>query len=421
MKAAAPRPPRVELVFVGTELLSGQVNTHQAWLSSRLRAAGLDVSGAHTAPDALGAIRESFEHAARRGDAVISCGGLGPTFDDITREAAAAAFGRRLRFQPALWRSIERRFRRYHARVPEENKRQAEVPEGARALRNDNGSAPGLALSARLGRRMVPVFLLPGPFPEMSPIFERDVLPRLRRLVKGGYASWSLRLVGVPESVADEKLDAVRAAFPGAAFTILASGGEVSFHAAVRASAPARAKAEAARLREAALAAVGRWAYGEGEATLDAQLGARLKRRGLTLAVAESCTGGLLGGRLTSAPGSSAWFKGGIIAYDDSVKRKALKVPASVLARHGAVSEPCAAAMARGARQAAGASIGLSITGIAGPGGARPGKPVGTVFVAASGPGRLETCRRLKLHGSREEIRRRSASAALALLWAALS
>ncbi len=417
----APAPaPAVELVFVGSELLAGQVNTHQAWMSSRLRAAGLDVTGAASVPDDRAAIAAALRRAAARGSLVVVCGGLGPTFDDLTREAAAAAFGRTLRFEPRLWRAIERRFRRYHARIPEENKRQAEVLSGATVLANPNGSAPGQTLLARAGGRRVPVFFLPGPQPEMAPLFEGHVLPRARRLVRGGFASWSVRLAGVPESIADERLDPVRAAFPGADFTILASGGEVSFHATVRAATPAKAKAALARLRRAALDAVGRWAYGEGDATLDAAVGARLKKRGLTLAVAESCTGGLLGGRLTSVPGASAWFKGGVIAYDDAVKRRALKVPAALLARHGAVSAECAAALARGARAAAGASVGLSVTGIAGPGGARPGKPVGTVFVAASGPGRRESGRRLKLHGSREEVRRRSVSAALALAWEVL-
>lgn len=419
-RRAGPAAPRVELVFVGTELLSGQVNTHQAWLSKRLRAAGLDVTGALTAPDSPESIAGAFKRAASRADAVVCCGGLGPTFDDITREACGAAFGRALRFQPRLWRVIEKRFARRHARVPPENRRQAEVLAGSTVLRNDNGSAPGLALVARAGRRRVPVFLLPGPFPEMSPIFRRDVLPRLEKLVRGGVAAWSLRLCGVPESVADESLDPVRAAFPQASFTILASGGEVSFHATVRAPSPGAAKREAARLRRAALAAAGRWAYGEGEDTLEGAVGERLRRRGLTLAVAESCTGGLLGGRLTAVPGASRWFRGGVIAYADGVKRKALKVPAGVLARHGAVSAECAAAMASGARKAAGASVGVAVTGIAGPGGARPGKPVGTVFVASSGPGTRAGARRLLLLGTREEVRRRSASAALQLLWEAL-
>lgn len=412
--------PRVELVFVGTELLSGQVNTHQAWLSTRLRAAGLDVTGALTAPDTLDTIAGAFKRAAARADAVVCCGGLGPTFDDITREACAAAFGRKLRFEPKLWRVIEKRFARYHHKVPAENRRQAEVLTGSEVLRNDNGSAPGLALTANGNGRRVPVFLLPGPFPEMSPIFHRDVLPRLRKLVRGGYASWSLRLSGVPESIADEKLDPVRAAFPEAGFTILASGGEVSFHATVRGDDSACARRDVAAIRRAALAAVGRWAYGEGEDTLDGAVGDKLLARDLTLAVAESCTGGLLGGRLTAVPGASRWFRGGVIAYDDAVKRAALKVPAALIAGQGAVSAECAAAMAAGARKATGASMGVAVTGIAGPGGARPGKPVGTVFVAVRGPGGHAAVKRLSLHGSREEIRRRSTSAALNLVWEAL-
>ncbi|MDX6768332.1 MAG: CinA family nicotinamide mononucleotide deamidase-related protein [Elusimicrobiota bacterium] len=418
----APAPaPAVELVFVGSELLAGQVNTHQAWMSSRLRAAGLTVTGAASVPDDRAAIAAALRRAAGRAALVVACGGLGPTFDDLTREATAAAFGRTLRFDPRLWRVIERRFRRFHARVPEENKRQAEVLSGAEVLANPNGSAPGQVLTATAGGRRVPVFLLPGPHPEMAPLFLKAVRPRARRLVRGGFASWSARLVGVPESVADELLAPVRAAFPEASYTILASGGEISFHATVRGASAAAARGTRARLRRAALAAVGRWAYGEDDDTLDAAVGARLKARGLTLAVAESCTGGLVGGRLTAVPGASAWFKGGVIAYADAVKRRALKVPAAVLARRGAVSAECAAAMARGARASAGAAVGLAVTGIAGPGGARPGKPVGTVFIAVSGPGRRERARRLALHGSREEVRRRSASAALALAWESLA
>ncbi len=417
------RPPRAYLVCVGSELLAGQLNTHQAWLSVRLRGAGFDVAGESSLPDSVAAIKAAMRRALICADAVIVCGGLGPTFDDLTREAAAAALGRRLRFVPRLWSVIRRRFARYHMAVPEENKRQAEVIDGAEVLSNENGSAPGQRLEFRgADGRAKTMILLPGPFTEMAPIFGR-VLPRLasRHARGASAASLSLRLVGVPESVADEKLDTVRALFPAASFTILASGGEVSFHATVRAKKAGEARAELKRLRLAALGAVGKWAYGEGDVTLEAALGARLKKRGLTLGVAESCTGGLLGGRLTSVPGSSAWFKGGVIAYDNSVKTKLLGVGARLLAKHGAVSAECAAAMARGARKAAGADVGIAITGVAGPDGGTKAKPVGLVHVAVSGPGAALLAKRLDIHGPRESVRSRAASAALALLKEALA
>ncbi|MDD5302948.1 MAG: nicotinamide-nucleotide amidohydrolase family protein, partial [Elusimicrobia bacterium] len=326
--------------------------------------------------------------------------------------------GRKLHFVPALWSVILKRFARYHVAVPESNKRQAEVIDGATVLDNESGSAPGLRLEFRWkDGRPRSLILLPGPYSEMAPIFER-VLPRLaERHARGmGAASLSLRLVGVAESVADEKLDEVRARFPAASFTILASGGEVSFHATVRARTASSAKAELKRLRLAALDAVGQWAYGEGDASLESTLGPRLKKRGLTLAVAESCTGGLLGARLTSVPGSSAWFRGGVIAYDNSVKTKLLGVRAALLKKHGAVSAECAEAMAKGARKAAGADIGVAITGVAGPDGGTKEKPVGLVFVSVYGPGGARRARRHDIHGPREAVRARAGGAALALL-----
>ena len=410
--------PRAYLVCVGSELLAGQVNTHQAWLSVRLRRAGFDVAGESSVPDSVGAIKAALRRALAAADAVIVCGGLGPTFDDLTREAAAAALGRKIRFDPRLWGVIRRRFARYHVRVPEENKRQAEVIAGAEVLANGSGSAPGQRLEFRGGDgRPRSMILLPGPYTEMAPMFDR-ALPRLasRHARGAAAASFSARLVGVPESAADEKLDAVRAMFPEASFTILASGGEVSFHATVRASGRPAAARQLAALREATLNAVGRWCYGEGDDTLEGVVGAGLERRGLTLAVAESCTGGMLGARLTSVPGASAWFHGGILAYDNSVKTRLLGVSPRLLARSGAVSSECAAGMARGARRATGADVGAAVTGIAGPSGGSKSKPVGRVHIAVSGPGAALRERRLDIHGPREAVRARATGAALALL-----
>jgi nicotinamide-nucleotide amidase len=384
----------------------------------RLRRVGFDVVGESSVPDSIPLIRTALLRALAASDAVIVCGGLGPTFDDLTREAAAAALGRSLRFDPRLWSHILKRFKRYRVPVPEENKRQAEVIAGADVLDNRAGSAPGLRLEfhGRDGRPRS-LILLPGPYSEMAPIFEAT-LPRLaaRHAKDIGAASFSLRLVGVPESVADERLDAVRARFPDARFTILASGGEVSFHTTVSAGSKASAKTRLSALRRDVFEAVGRWSYGEGDDTLESVLGERLKKRRLTLAVAESCTGGLLGGRITAVPGSSAWFAGGVIAYANSVKARHLGVSASLIKRHGAVSAKCAEAMARGARKSASSDVGVAVTGIAGPDGGTKEKPVGLVFIAISGPGKIIQTRRFEFHGPREAVRQRAVTAALSLL-----
>lgn len=411
--------PKAALVCVGSELLAGQVNTHQAWLSVRLRRAGFEVTGESSVPDDVALIAAAMRRALASADAVIVCGGLGPTFDDVTREAAANALSRGLAFKPALWAEILKRFARYKMKVPEENKRQAVVISGAEVLENVNGSAPGQRLRAN-GKTLV---LLPGPSTEMYPMFEKLVLPRLARDHARAIhpAAFSIRLSGVPESTADEKLDPVRARWPDARFTILASGGEVSFHAVSFEKSPAAARAARARLRREILAAVGAFAHGEADDTLEYALGVRLKKRGLTLAVAESCTGGLLGGRVTAVAGSSAWFKGGVIAYENAAKTRLLGVPARLLARRGAVSAECAAAMAAGARRALRADVAVSITGVAGPGGGTKDKPVGLVFIAVSGPGRAESGRRLEINGPRESVRSRAVTAALRLAYDALA
>ncbi len=405
------------MVCVGSELLSGQVNTHQAWLSVRLRRAGFDLTGEASVPDDPKAIRAALKHALSEADVVIACGGLGPTFDDITREAACAALDRSLTFDPRLWKVIRARFARYRMSVPEENKRQAMRISGAEILANTAGSAPGQLLRAR-GRTMI---LLPGPPSEMYPMFEA-VLPRLVRLHARRVhpASFSVRLSGVPESIADERLDAVRARWPEARFTILASGGEVSFHATVLSKSAASAGATRARLRADIMGAVGEFAHGEGDVTLEEALGKRLKERRRTLAVAESCTGGLLGSRVTSVAGSSSYFLGGIISYANAVKIRRLGVPARLLDRHGAVSAQCASAMARGVRRATGADIGVAVTGVAGPGGGTKKKPVGLVFLAVCGPQRAERTRRLEIHGPRATVRDRAVTAALRLTFDAL-
>lgn len=400
---------------MGSELLAGQINTHQGYIAQKLPAFGLRLTRESSLPDDERVLADALRAALRRADAVIVCGGLGPTFDDLTREACARALGRELVFKPAVWRAILARFRRHGYRdVPEENKRQAFAVDGARVLRNDHGSAPGQLLTHR-GRTIA---LLPGPYGEMAPLLERDVLPALRRAHGRGVhvARLVVRTAGVPESVIDERLAQVTAqAGPELEFTILSGIGGVSYHATAYARTKKAARARVATIRERVYAAVGDSIFGEDGATLESALGAALRAKGLKVAAAESCTGGLLGQRLTAQAGSSDYFAGGVVAYANEVKRALLGVPADVLERRGAVSRECALAMAEGARRALSADLGVAITGVAGPGGGTPQKPVGLVWIAVAGEGGT-LAKELRLLGGREQIRERSATAALNLL-----
>ena len=421
------RPPVVELVCVGSELLDGKADTHLGHIALRLRAAGLRLSRETVLPDSLEPLTAGLRCALRRCDALLVCGGLGPTFDDITREAMAAAVGRELVFSPRLYAGIRRMFARLGIRrPPKENRHQAFLIRGAQALANRVGSAPGqwLAMPRQPTLPSAPVVaLLPGPTREMLPMLEREVLPRLRRACGRGLHSQALvlHLCGLPESVADQRLrPLIRQAGPELDFTILSNTGQVDFHIFARCSSASRSRDIIARARRLALRLVGPHIFGEGPVQLEAVTGSLLRRRGLTLAVAESCTAGLLAARLTRAPGSSGYFRGGVLAYADEVKRGLLGVPAATLRRHGAVSSACARQMAAGARLATGADVGVAVTGIAGPGGATKTKPVGLVFVAMSGPGRAIASSRLRFSGDREAVRQRAASAALRLLWSRL-
>ena len=413
---------RIELICIGSELLSGRVNTHQSYLSLALLKEGLSIGREASLPDDQALVTQAICDALKRADAVIVCGGLGPTFDDLTREAAAAALGRTMRFQPKIYARLARKFARYRMPVPEENKRQAFVIQGARVLDNKVGSAPGQLLSLpplKKGGRSRALVLLPGPYSELAPMFSGQVLPHLRRTYAKGLAaaSMALHMSGIPESVADEKLKPVFAqARPGLSFTILSSPGQVDFYAFASDRSRRAARAVIADIRKQSLAAIGDYVFGENGETLEQAVGRKLKARGLTLAVAESCTGGMLGQRLTSAPGSSAYFLGGAIAYSNALKTKLLGVKPATLAKHGAVSRPCAVELAQGARAKTGASLAVSVTGIAGPAGGTPAKPVGLVFLAISGPGKASGVWRLNLPGDRAAIRLRATVSALHLL-----
>ncbi len=409
--------PRIEILFTGSELLEGRPNTHQNYLCLKLKNAGFSVVRATTLPDDQAALALEIKAWSLRSDALIICGGLGPTFDDLSREAASEALKRPLIYHPEIFKTIKARFSRYRHPIPPGNKKQAYLIEGAQIIDNPRGSAPGQILEiSRKNDIPQSLFLLPGPFAEMSPLFEGAILPRLRSLYGQNLFSKHLllHLSGISESAADEKLSSVVDAFKGKAhFTILGLPAQVEFYASVQGKTAQEAKTKMRKLKAAILKKVGPFVFGEGEETLESALGRALLKAKKTLAVAESCTAGGLAARITSVPGSSDYFKGGLISYSNDIKRDFLGVEPKTLSRFGAVSPECAIEMAEGVRQKMKSSVGISITGIAGPGGGSAKKPVGLVYVGLAGLTQKPFSRRLHLLGERETVRKRAVSWAL--------
>jgi nicotinamide-nucleotide amidase len=364
---------RVELLTVGNELLRGDtVNGNATWLGRRLTEAGAEVTRGAVVPDDLDVIVGALNDALRRADAVIVTGGLGPTSDDMTREALARAAGAPLHRDPEVERRLRERAAERRVPLRPDALRMADVPGGATLLPNPAGSAPGLRLSLPDGV----VYALPGVPSEMRAITVESLLPELRGET---VSSCVLRTATVWESVVADRLAPIEA-MAGVKLAYYASPGEVRVRIeAQRAGRLAEAEAAAREL-------LGSACYGEGEVTLDRVVHGLLAERGATVAVAESLTGGLLGGELTAMPGSSATFAGGVIAYATLLKHALLGVPDDLLAAHGAVHVDVAAAMARGVRERLGASYGLAVTGVAGPE-PQDGHPVGTVHVAVADSG----------------------------------
>jgi nicotinamide-nucleotide amidase len=404
----------VELVTVGTELLLGfTVDTNSAEIGRALADAGVRVVRRTAVSDDPAAIRDAVASALARTGRVITTGGLGPTADDITKTTIAALFGAPLRFDAAVWAALEARFARL-GRVPTANNRgQAEVPEGAVVLPNRWGTAPGLWLEGSPGL----VVLLPGVPVEMRNLLAAHVLPRLADRSTGGVIrSVTVRTTAIAESTLAERLGDIEERIAPLTLAFLPGLGSVDLRATAwnlpAAEADRRLAEAAALLAERA----GEHAYGTGDDDLAELVVAELRRRRFRIAVAESCTGGLLGGRLTANPGSSSQFLGGVIAYADDAKRTLLGVPADLLRVEGAVSGPVAREMAIGAARSLGAEVAVSITGIAGPDGGSAEKPVGTVWIGFLLPNGAEAVLR-NLVGTREEVRGRAAQFALFELW----
>lgn len=407
----------IEVVTIGDELLLGYtIDTNAAHLARTLAAEGVEISRRTTVGDTADAIAAAVREGLDRAGAVITTGGLGPTSDDLTKPSIAALFGRGMVLDEEHLAWMEDRFTRIFQRpMPAANRQQAMLPEGARKLRNNHGSAPGIWLEDDRGRW---VAMLPGVPREMRGMLADTFVPLIRERLgddRRVVRSRTLRTTGVGESFIADRVATVQSGFGDVGLAYLPNAEGTDLRVTVRGVQPEEADrrlaASAARLRDV----VGDAVYGEDGADLAAVVLDLCRAREMTIGVAESCTGGLLGARLTAVAGSSDVVLGGVIAYSNGLKTALLGVPAALLEEHGAVSEPVVRAMAVGVRAAAGSAIGVAITGIAGPGGGTEEKPVGTVWIATDLGGVLEA-RRLRLIGDRAEIRQRAAQAALEMI-----
>ena len=382
---------RIEVINTGTELTLGNtLNTHGAWFGRELFKLGLRVTRQTTVPDGE-AIREVLAEAVTRADAVLVTGGLGPTSDDLTREITAEVLGIELITDEAALRSLEAFFARRNKPMADSNLKQALVPVGADVLPNANGTAPGVYVPPRLnGRGNAAVFLLPGPPRELHPMFHEEVVPRLRALagVESVTRAHEMKFTGVGESDFHQGIDAALSAVPGLEYGYCAHIGEVDLRLIGGEEAIAAGRA-------IARGAFGEFLINEDGRSLEKTVVDLLAARGWKLATAESCTGGLIANRITDVPGSSAVFTHGFVTYANEAKSELLGVNPGDLLAHGAVSEPVARQMAEGALRASGADVAVAVTGIAGPDGGTPEKPVGTVWLAwAVKGGETRTLRR---------------------------
>ena len=406
----------LEVLTIGTELLLGlTVDTNAAELGRALAAAGAEITRRTTVADRPEAIRAGVAEALDRTGFVITTGGLGPTRDDMTKTVVADLFDKQLVLDDRLLVDLEARFKKLGRPMPALNRTQAEVPDGATVLPNPRGTAPGLWVEDARGRVVV---LLPGVPREMRGLLVEEVLPRLvarqgteRRVV----LSRTLRTTGIAESALAERVGPIEPEIAPLTLAYLPSVDGVDLRVTAWGLAPRDAEARLAAVVERLRAAVGEHGYGEDGADLAAVVLDALRQGRHRLGVAESCTGGMVAERVTNIPGASATFIGGVVAYADVVKTAALKVPIETLEAHGAVSEETVCAMAEGAQRLFSADCTIAVTGIAGPGGGTPEKPVGTVWFAARVHTAARAVRRV-FPGDRDEIRRRAAQAALDLL-----
>src|SRR5271166_3795240 len=391
-----------EIIAVGSELLTpDRMDTNSLFLTEELNKLGIEVLRKTIVGDNRELLAEAFRDALNRVPVVIASGGLGPTQDDLTRETVAELLKRKLQRNDEILRFIEGRFRAMNREMPEVNVRQAMVPEGAEVLENPRGTAPGLWLEDN-GRMIA---LLPGPPRELKPLFLEQVLPRLQRRVTGvRMFKRELRVTGLGESHVEERIRASYTRYNHVNTTILATPGEIQIHLRLWTDNAVEAESTLNEMTRSFELALGDRIFAHSATPLEQVVAEILTSNHATIAAAESCTGGLFAERLTRIPGSSNYFLGGVVCYRNELKTAWAGVPAEVIAAKGAVSSEVAAALAHGIRRQVGTTLGVGITGIAGPGGGSEEKPVGSVHIALAFSDGVKE-RLVHLPGDREAIR----------------
>ena len=408
----------LELVTIGTELLLGHtVDTNGAEIARTLAAEGIRIVRRTAVGDRAEDIRQAVAEALARTRAVLTTGGLGPTRDDITKATVAGLYDAPLEFNEEVWQALVARFARLLRTPVESNRTQAQVPRGATVLPNRWGTAPGLWLDGVPGLTV----MLPGVPREMRKLLEHEVLPRLVARAAGTVIrSRVVRTTGIPESTLAERMGEIERDIAPLTLAYLPGIEGVDLRVSAWNLDPAEADRRLGEAVALLRARAGEHAYGEDNVDLAALVLELARARGQKVVTAESCTGGLVGGRLTEIPGSSDVYQGGVVCYSDRLKTELLGVPAPLIREHGAVSEPVARSMAQGARERLGGDLAVSVTGIAGPGGGSAEKPVGTVWIAVADASEV-VARHVMFAGSRAEIRGRAAQTAMFLLHRRLS
>jgi nicotinamide-nucleotide amidase len=403
-----------EIVAIGSEMLTPfRHDTNSLYLTEKLNQLGVEVIFKTIVGDSLDHLTSAASIAVSRAEIVIFMGGLGPTEDDLTREAVAEALGLKLHRDPAIIVSLEQRFAAHRWKMAANNLKQADVITGATVLPNANGSAPGQWMSGKYEGRERIIILLPGPPHELKALFEEQCLARLRaKLPPQFIATRELKITGLGESLCDARVAPIYKLYSDVETTILAGAGEIQLHLKSRAASLEVAQARVDQLVEKIEEELGDLVFSDNGDSMEQIVGYYLQMRNTTLAVAESCTGGLVAERITSVSGSSRYFVGGAVVYSNQLKTAFADVPAEMIEKHGAVSREVAGALAEGIRKRSGATLGLGITGVAGPTGGTAAKPVGLVFHALASDGGTDVVERT-FAGDRKRIRRFASQQAL--------
>jgi len=410
-----------EIIAVGSELLTPyRQDTNSLYLTEKLNELGVEVRFKSIVGDDREGLVAAAKLAMRRSDIILFSGGLGPTEDDLTREAVAEALGLKLSRDPEILARLEERFAKRGYKMPPNNLKQADVIASAAALPNSLGTAPGQWIAGKYDGQERFLMLLPGPPYELKAMFEAEGVPRLRGRVPSQHiAMRTLKMAMLPESQVDARVAPIYKTFTDVETTILAGGGEIQLHLRCRKESKSEAEARVEALAEKIEDEMGDAIFSRKGETIEQIVSYLLQMRSMTLAVAESCTGGMLAERLTSISGSSRYFLGGAVVYSNELKTQFANVPKALINQHGAVSREVAASMAEGIRKRCLSSYGVGITGVAGPGGGTEQKPVGLVYIALAGEEGTQVVER-NFPGDRARIRQFSTEQALEMIRRAL-